>query len=146
MYKLIITNISMVLLILFGSTSWAQSSTTVGQYQINHIAYNSTFLERDIARLYKITRAKNMAVINISVQDTENDAKGVEASVTGTATNIINQIKKVNFRKVESGDAIYYISDYRFDEGDVLTFKIDVTLPGQSRPQRVEWQQKFWKQ
>lgn len=122
------------------------NTTDAGQYQINHIAYNSTFLERDIAKLYGITRAKNLAVINISVQDLENEGKGVDATITGTATNLIHQIKHLKFRKVPSGDAIYYISDYRFSDGDALTFKLDVTVPGASRPTEVEWQQTFYKQ
>ena len=142
----IISKISTVLFLLFCIPAFAQNSTTAGQYQINYIAYNSTFLEREVAKLYKITRAKNMAVINISVQDSKNEGKGVPAVVTGTSTNILHQIRNLTFRKVDSGDAIYYISDYRFDQGDVLTFKLDVTGPGAQRPTPVEWQQKFWKQ
>lgn len=146
MPKSIILKICTVLCLLFSVPAIAQTSVTAGQYQINYIAYNSTFLDREVAKIYKISRAKNMAVINLSVQDSENEGKGVPAKVVGTATNILNQIRKLTFRKVDSGDAIYYISDYRFDEGDVLTFKLDVTVPGASRPTPVQWQQKFWKQ
>lgn len=146
MPKLIISKISSLLLLLFCLPALGQNSVDAGQYQINYIAYNSTFLEREVAKLYKITRAKNMAVVNISVQDNSNEGKGVEATVSGTATNILHQIRNLTFRKVNSGDAIYYIADYRFDEGDVLTFKLDVTVPDATRPTAVEWQQKFWKQ
>ena len=122
------------------------NSTTSGQYQVNHIAYNSTFLERDIAKLYGITRAKNLAVINISVQDLENQGKGVDATVSGTATNLIRQIKHLKFKKVPSGDSIYYISDYRFSDGDALTFKLNVKIGSESLTIPVEWQQTFYKQ
>ena len=128
------------------SCSQTLFAQAVGGYEINHIAFNSTFLENDIAASYGITRAKNLAVVNISIQPEGTIGEGVAAEVSGTATNFLNQVKPLEFSEIREQKAIYYIAKLRFDAQDILTFKIDVAIPGEDKPRRVEWQQKFWKQ
>ena len=136
-----------VLLFLWLLLGWGQAAHSAGQqYEINHIAFNSTFLASEIAAAYKITRAENMAVINVSVQPEGVIGEGVPAQVSGQVVNILNQVKPLAFTEVREEKAIYYIATLRFDDGDILTFKLDVLIDGEDKPRQVEWQQKFWKQ
>lgn len=123
-----------------------QRSLAGNDIEVIHNAFNSTFLDSEIARLYGITRAENLAVVNVSVQRGEVIGAGVPASVKGSASNILHQVKPLEFREIREENAIYYIAPIRFDEGDTLTFTLDVTVEGEREPRRVEWQQKFWKQ
>lgn len=142
-----IARLSVLILSLFSTVSFANNSTTVGQYQINHIAYNSTFLSGEMATAFGIKRAENAAVINISVQDMNNEGKGVEVTkIKGQVKNMFQQVKFIDFRKVPSGDAVYYLDEYRFGNEDRLTFSVDITLPGHSSPTTVKWQQTMYKQ
>lgn len=127
----------------FGQVAHAQAAS---DYEINYIAFNSTFLDSEIAAAYDITRAKNLAVLNISIQPDGVIGEGVAAAVKGNSTNILNQVKPLKFTEIREEKAIYYIATLRFDEGDILTFKIDISIPGEDQPRQVEWQQKFWKQ
>lgn len=147
MYKRIFNLSSLIVLSLFTTLSFAQNTTNIGQYQINHIAYNSTFLSTEMATAYGIKRANNLAVVNISVQDTNNEGEGVVVgSVEGSASNLIQQTRFLDFNEVKSDDAIYYLSEYRFSDEDAITFKIDIVLPGETRATEVKWQQTFYKQ
>ena len=142
MQRSIITALLLACAVLSSSALFAQSD----RYSIQNSAYYSTFLDGAIASTYKINRAPNSAVINISVQDTQNKNSSVTAEVSGTVTNILHQVKTLKFRPIKDGTAIYYISEIRFDNQDVLTFKIDVKPEGEKRSERVKWQQKFWRQ
>lgn len=124
--------------------AYAQRSSTFGDHEVHYVAYNSSFLNPEVAELYGITRAKNRAMINISVQQGDVIGEGVAAEIEGAATNILHQVKGLEFREIREGKAVYYVADVRFNDGDVLTFKVDAKVAGEQRPYRVEWQQKFW--
>ena len=136
-----------LLLVLPVVLAWTKVANGEEQaYEINHIAFNSTFLASEIAAAYKITRAENLAVVNISVQPEGVIGEGVPAKISGEVVNFLNQVKPLSFTEVREEKAIYYISTLRFDDGDILTFKLDVLIEGEDKPRQVEWQQKFWKQ
>lgn len=122
----------------------AQRSASFGDHEVHYIAYNSSFLNPDVAEVYGITRSKNRAMINISVQQGDVIGEGVAVELQGTATSILNQVVPLGFREIREGKAIYYVADVRFSDGDVLTFKVNALAEGQKRPYHVEWQQKFW--
>jgi len=139
--------ITVITLSLMTAWSFAQNQTTVGAYQINHIAFNSTFLSSDIAALYGIKRAKNNAVINISVQDMNNGGKGVAlTSIKGEVKNLFQQTTFLEFDQVVEEPALYYIGEYRFGNEDAVTFTVDVLLPGEHIPTTVKWQQTLHQQ
>ena len=139
-----------IALVLFTTITCLAASfraTAAGEdYEIQRIAFNSTFLDSEIARRYGITRAENLALVNVSVQRGDVIGVGVPARVTGSANNLMHQVKTLEFREIREENAIYYIAPLRFDDGDTLTFKLDIVIEGETRPRQVQWQQKFWKQ
>jgi len=135
-----------LVLLLFASLGLVGGSVAQDAVEIQHNAFNSTFLDSEIARRYGITRAENLAVVNVSVQRGGVIGAGLPASIKGSASNILHQVKPLEFREIREENAVYYIAPIRFDEGDTLTFTLDVTVEGEREARRVEWQQRFWKQ
>lgn len=135
----------LVFALLLAVPAQAERSTAYGSHKVHYIAYNSTFLDPEVASRYEINRAKNRGVINVSVQAGDVVAEGVVAEITGTVTNLMHQIKTLQLREIREGKAIYYVGDFNFDDEDVLTFKLKVNVKGEPRPLEFDWQQKFWR-
>ena len=93
----------------------------------------TTFLETDVATQYNVTRAKNRALINVAVLNSENSA--VTATISGDSSNLLGQKQELNFRKVQEGDAIYYLAELLHSDEDVQRLKIQVQLANSRQDQ-----------
>lgn len=115
-----------VLVLLAGSVH-AEQVKKFGDYDIHYNAFNSSSLTADVARQYGITRGANQGLVNIVVRK-RNDSGDAPAAakVSGSARNLLSQRSELKFKEVRSGEAIYYIAVFRFDNQDMLTFDIDV--------------------
>ena len=98
------------------------------------------FLTPEVAANYGIVRSKFNALVNISVLDKVSGA-AQRADVTGTAKNLIGNARKLTFKKVEEGDAIYYLAVLPFRDQETFRFEIDVQK-GSSK-QTLKFQQKI---
>ena len=74
----------------------AEQSKTFGEYTIHYVAFTTDLLSPEVARLYKIRRSKNRAILNISVlkKVMETTGQPVKAQVEATATNLTQAVKK----------------------------------------------------
>jgi hypothetical protein len=100
-----------------------------GDYKVYFSVFNSSFIKADIARLHNITRAKDQALINIAVVKNKNKESlsgGMSAQITGTASNLMQQQRTLNFVEIKEGDAVYYLAPLRFTNEEVINFKINV--------------------
>lgn len=89
--------------------------------------FNSTFLSPDIAQQYGLTRSKTSALLNLAVHEKGKPSdKAIPVILQGTVTNIVQQQRKLDFKEIVEGDAIYYLSDFRITDDDVLTFDIKI--------------------
>lgn len=89
--------------------------------------FNSTFLSPEIAQQYGLTRSKTSAFLNLAVHEkSASGDKAIPVILQGTVTNIVQQQRKLNFKEIVEGEAIYYLSDFRITDDDVLTFDIKV--------------------
>ncbi|MEE8059387.1 MAG: DUF4426 domain-containing protein [Pseudomonadales bacterium] len=122
----------------------AQQMKSFGDYDIHYSAYNSTFLAPNIAKIYGITRGSNTAILTISVQPQGGVGDGVTAEITGKANNLIQQVKYFDFKEIKEGRAIYYVSSFKFDDEDALTFDIEVKIGPTGEKHHMKWQQRFW--
>lgn len=134
----------LLIALLISPAGHAQNAKTVGEHTIHYVAYNSRFLSPEVASAYGITRGDDIGLVNISVQQTGVIAEGMEASISGHAINMIQQVKHMQFREVREGKAVYYISPFKFDHEDSLTFTFDVLIKATGQSHTVKWQQKFW--
>lgn len=95
----------------------------------SHIFYfnvlNSAFLTPDIAQQYGIKRSNYHAVLNLSVHEkTADGSKAVPVILQGTVANIVQQQRALEFQEVREGQALYYLSDFRISNDDLLTFNL----------------------
>ena len=122
------------------------TTRTFGDYTIHFKAFNSTFLQPEIAARYGFERNAKLGLINIAVlQNTDTGTKAVEAELSGQSASLAQQIEKLTFREVKEGSAIYYLAPFSFFHEEVLKFTVDarpVKQPDESFT--VKFQQKFY--
>ncbi len=128
-------------------TAHAQSgSETFGEYQVYYSVFNSTFVRADIASTYQLNRARDRALVNVSVARIGGGASnlGLPAEVSGTASNLLQQTQNLEFRKIDEGDATYYIASVRHTDEEVYNFRIQLQPEGAERPFELSFSQKLY--
>ena len=94
-------------------------------------AFNSSFIDPNIAVANNIVRGKGKGIVNIAVMETL--AVGTPSSVSGQVFNILQQSQSLEFVAIKEGLALYYLAPFEFDNEDYLTFKITVK-PNNGKP------------
>jgi hypothetical protein len=102
------------------------------------VVVNTLFLEPDVAKHYGVVRAKDRAIVNLSVLGT--DGKAILADVSGVAVNLLSQQAPLAFSTIREGESIYYVAPIRYTDQDVLRFRIAVKVPDRE-PMNLEFQQ-----
>lgn len=110
-----------------------------GDHKIFFSAFNSTFIDPDIAVANQIIRGKDKGLVNIAV--VKKAGSGQPALITGNVYNIFQMSQKLEFFEVREQDTVYYLAPFEFENEDFLTFKISV----QSNPGEPAYQLKFQK-
>jgi len=115
-------------------------------YEIHYIAFNSTFLQPEVAGQYGLTRSKAIGVVNISVLKVNDDqtTEAVGALVDINAKNDIQQVQHMNMNQVTEGKAIYYIGQVQYREGEILTFDVSVFTQGIAEPFKFRFLHNFY--
>ena len=106
----------------------AAAELTALDHQVDYQAFNSTFLNPEVAKLYGIDRDKTLGVVMVSVYQTNAPGVGVEACVRGGARNLMGQAKRLAFEQIREGEAIYHISTFLFSQEEHVTFEVDVEI------------------
>lgn len=121
------------------------SSQKFGDLTVHFSVFNSTFLTPEVARAYNLTRAENRALINISVTKTTDGqtSLGLPARITGTATNLIQQQRVLEFQTIEESNATYYLADLRHTNEEVINFAIEVQTDSSTTPLTVRFTRKL---
>ena len=112
--------------------------------KIYYSAFNSSFIQPDIAAAHDITRGKNRGLVNIAVIPADQAAGGIQALVKGSVANILQQQQKLDFFPVREGDVVYYLASFKFDNEDSLTFKIEVKANPNKPAYQFQFQKTFY--
>ena len=115
-------------------------------YEIRYIAFNSTFVLPEVAEHHGITRSGNRALINVHIAEKQADGSShaVAAELTGTTRNLLGQVQPISFTKIDEGEAIYYIGEFRFSEEQNLTLELQVRPDPARPPYQIRFQQTFY--
>ena len=105
-----------------------------GEYKVFYSAFNSSFIDPDIAVANDIVRGKDKGLVNIAVAKVPGVA--LPATVTGRVFNILQQSQTLEFVAVREQNTVYYLAPFKFDNEDFLTFKIRV-LPEADGPETI---------
>ncbi len=101
----------------------AERKQSFGDLDVHYIAFNSDFLQPDIAAATGLTRSKKQGVVNVSVLD---GGTPTTAQVEGQVKNLLGQIRELNFKEVNEGEAVYYLAQFPLEGREMLRFTISV--------------------
>lgn len=122
-------------------TADISSHQKFGDYTVHFSVFDSTFITPEVAKAYGLTRAGDRALVNISVTRTV-DGKtslGLPARISGTATNLIQQQRTLEFKMINEGEAAYYLAELRHTNEEVMSFLIDVQVDSNPAPLTVRF-------
>jgi hypothetical protein len=128
----------LILIALIARPSSAEQFKAFDDIEVHYVVVNTLFLEPDVAERYGVVRAKDRAIVNLSVLGA--GGKAISADVAGVAVNLLSQEAQLAFSTIREGDSIYYIAPIRYTDQDVLRFRIAVKVPDRE-PMNVEFQQ-----
>ena len=123
--------------------SHAEQAIQSQSYDIHYNAFNTMIVPPKVAQTYGFTRARNRALLNISIID-NTTKEPLPAMVTGTRTNIVGQLMKLEFIKVKEQNAIYYIAPLRFTEGEMWRFEVQIQPDLKSDAIPLKFSQSFY--
>jgi len=129
-----------VLFIFFTGLAQAEQKKIVGPWDVHYMVVNTTFLTPDIAKKNGIVRSKYSALVNISVLNSD-DKKAQVVAIDGEATNLLGNKKPLNFKRVQEGQAIYYLAVVPFRDRETLRFDIQLRQGNEDR--RLKFQQRM---
>ncbi len=112
-----------------------------GKYQVNWSVYPSTFLTPEVAKANNLQRSKGIGVVNIAIMndDEHGQPSPVGGQVEGQVANDIQQINFLAFRRIQEGDAVYFIAQYQYPSGGLMTFNITARPTGHQQDLKVRF-------
>jgi hypothetical protein len=133
--------ITFAVVLMFFSQAHAEQKQVLGNWDVHYIALNTTFLSPEVAKQYGIVRSRFNALINISVLDRK-DKSAQSVILTGEAKNLIGVIKKLTFKQVKEGKAIYYLAALPFS--DLEQYRISININDGIEQKTLKFQHKFY--
>ncbi|WP_144778764.1 DUF4426 domain-containing protein [Marinobacter maritimus] len=110
-------------------------SEDFGDYQVHWSVLPSTFLTPETAKANNLQRSKGIGIVNIAIMQKNESGilKPVTGQVEGKASNDIQQVKFLAFRRIQEGDSVYFIAQYQYSSGELMTFNVTARPSGHSQ-------------
>lgn len=118
----------------------AERKQTFGDLDVHYSAFNSGFLQPDIAAAAGLVRSKTQGVVNIAVLKA---GKPSTAQVSGQVKDLLGKVTPLAFRQVSEGGAIYYLAQFPFTQREMLNFSLTVQQ-GDGSPHTFTFDQEFF--
>lgn len=135
-----------VLMMTCGGLLQAEQVVIQDNHELHYNTFPSTFLSKEIANTYQITRSKNRGILSISVLDkSDKEPKAVEADITIEAKNLVHQSKEIKLIKIkEQNDAIYYLGTFALNNEENVNFSIEAKPKGSDTVFMVKFTREFF--
>ncbi|MEX2474756.1 DUF4426 domain-containing protein [Marinobacter sp.] len=106
-----------------------------GDFEVHYSVFPSTFLSAEVAQANNLNRSQSIGIINIAImREGENGGlEPVSGQVEGKALNDIQQVKFLAFRRIQEGDAVYFIAQYQYRSAELMTFQITARPTGSGK-------------
>jgi uncharacterized membrane protein len=146
LYFIFTLTLSFPALAQINQTKEIQTSQKFGAYTVHYNVFNSKNIPAEVAALYKLTRSKDIALVNISLTKTESDVTslGLPAKVSVKAVNLMQQVKALDFMEIKEPEATYYIAKFRHTNEEDIRFEVSVVPEGESKPLTVSFTRKLF--
>ena len=127
-------------------TANAEQKATQGDFELHYNTFPSTFLSKEIANTYQITRSKNRGVISLSVLNkSQTPPKALEADIKITAKNLLHQNKDVKLIKItEENQAVYYLGTFALNNQEDVNFNITAKPVNSEETITVQFSREFY--
>ena len=141
-----IFSLSLLIFTLISTNVIAEQKIEDDNYIVHYSAINTTMLTPEVAKASGITRSRKRGMLNIAVQKKQkgNKIEGVLAQLNGNVRNLIGQQRTLDFNVITEGSAIYYLAEFFLDDGERLSFEINVQPTPQYRGLKVSFDQTFF--
>lgn len=136
--------LALSLVMMFPIQANAEQFKAFDNYEVHFSAFNSTFLTPDVAQGYAIQRSKVRGLVNVAVLDKSNQKAPITAQVRGEITNLVGQVQTLAFKQVREGKAVYYITEFRFTDDEILSFDLQVQPDPNKPAYTVQFKQHFY--
>nr|WP_298144268.1 DUF4426 domain-containing protein [uncultured Pseudomonas sp.] len=104
----------------------AERKQSFGDLDVHYSAFNSGFLQPDIAAANGLVRSKTLGVVNISARQS---GEATTAQVGGEVKDLVGRSHPLDFKQITEGSAIYYLAQFPFSQREMLRFTINLTGP-----------------
>lgn len=118
----------------------AEQKQSYGDLDVHYSAFNSGFLQPEIAAATGLVRSKSQGVVNVAVLKA---GTASSAQVNGTVKNLLGQSTALSFKEVKEGKAIYYLAQFPFEQRETLRFTLNVTA-ADGVPHSFDFNQEFF--
>ncbi|PWB31763.1 DUF4426 domain-containing protein [Pseudomonas sp. SDI] len=98
-----------------------------GDVTVHYSAFTSSMLQPDVAAATGLTRSKNQGVLNIAVLKANKPSMAV---VSGSVKDLTGRENPLSFKQITDQGAIYYIAQYKIEQPETFTFKVNVETGG----------------
>lgn len=105
----------------------AERKQSFGDLDVHYSAFNSGFLQPEVAAAVGLSRSKKQGVVNIALLKAGQPAT---AMVSGEMRNLLGQIHTLRFKQVTEGEAIYYLAQFPIEQQETLRFSLRVQAAG----------------
>ncbi|KAA1172418.1 DUF4426 domain-containing protein [Marinobacter salinexigens] len=127
--------VTLVALLTASLQAQAAGNKDFGDYQVHWSVLPSTFLAPEVAKANNLQRSKGIGIINIAImkEGDKGQLMPVTGQVEGQVSNDIQQVKFLAFRRIQEGDAVYFIAEYQYASGELMTFNVTARPSGYSQ-------------
>lgn len=108
------------------------TSKNFGDYTVTWSVLPSTFLTPEVAKENNLQRSKGIGIVNVAIMKSNEDGtqSPVSGQVEGKVSNDIQQVRFLAFRRIQEGDAVYFIAEYQYGSSELLTFNVTARPSG----------------
>lgn len=119
------------------------NSKNFGDYTLIWSVLPSTFLTPEVAKENNLQRSKSIGIVNVAILKTKADGtqSPVAGQVEGKVSNDIQQVRFLAFRRIQEGDAVYFIAEYQYATAELLTFNVTARPSGHNQELAVRFSQ-----
>lgn len=127
-------------------TKEIQTSQKFGAYTVHYNVFNSKTIPAEVAKIYQLTRSKDLALVNISLTKTENGVTtlGLPAKISVKAVNLMQQVKELEFKEIKEPEATYYLAPFRHTNEEDIRFEVSVLPEGETKALAVSFTRRLF--
>lgn len=137
---------ALFLLLFLSSFSFANENyyQDFAEHRVYYSVFSSTGISAKMAQQYGLVRGKDRVYVNIAVVPKGQEFGGINATVTGSAKNLIQQNKQLAFKGIVEPNAVYYLALLRHTNREVFHFTIDVDPDGPGGPYTLKFTKELY--